>query len=1548
MKLEGYYYAPENAGDKWVILIHGYGHNHKHVYPYATSYLANGYNVLLVDQRAAGESEGEWLTMGAAESADIALWTQEIASRNSNAKITLHGFSMGAATAILAAARADTTNVTSLVEDCGYTNAMTLVNTLWTNYPFVSALLDEKALPYMDVAAKGLTGYSLSSAAPLDSISAAKMPTLFINGTNDSVVSTEVLDSLYSASGAEVKEKFIVEGAEHAMSAFVDPVGYSNTLFRFNAEANGEGWSNNNSVSSILLNGTSYADTFTNTGSFVTIQALGGSDSVENVGDNDGYNYSLSAESIAASDHYGHFVSISGGADADFITNEEGNNVTIMADAGNDTIYSHHGYKPMIYGGAGNDSINIANGHMTSVDAGSGNDTIIGSIHDSLVADNWTFGGQALILGGKGKDYINPGYTNNASIDGGTGNDSIITAAQSSTLNGGSGNDYIYSGLSEGLEVDSPENDNLIYGGDGKDSIINETTLTTIDGGAGNDSVNNLGESVSVNTGTGDDYVYNNAENVTIATGTGKDTILIGESVTAVNIEDFSRKDTLKFNSSVTSIGMSSDSLIAVAGEQTVTIGGMFTDSINSIWSLDGARASYFEDSIKGAYISNGNIKFNDTVQTGETALIVLDGIGSTDMDVMYKTVNITPDNFAGNKASIVSNSGNYGISLGGVFSNQTFVGTKGADTITLEGTSLTVNANSGHDSIISGGDSLSINGGKGNDTIENSGESLTITSGTGNDIITSDGSKVSINAGAGKDSITSNGDDATIIGGTGNDQISVGSGTALIEYASGDGNDTIYGFKANDTLSIEGGEYSRETSGDDVIYTVGNGKITLVGAANQAMSIVNDKDDTLLTGTTYADSIVNSGANVTINALAGNDSINNAEGKNVSINAGAGKDKIYNFHAYYPTLLGGTGNDSIGLARGDHIYANGGDGNDTITSILISDANDEWGTGGHATILGGKGKDFLNVGYSDYSSIDGGTGNDTLIATGKNSTLNGGAGKNLISIPSSNYDDNTYVVLEGQTTVQGFNTGFDDDSDTIYIAGEAPAVDFKSGGLTFYYDNDSSNALTFSDITTTSGLNLYYELYQVSDKYVFIADDEWYDVKDGGEADYYVGATAKMNHGIDFSGVSKAVNVTLNTDYDSTTAKFWVNNIHSIIGGAGRTTIIGSDKADTIIAGKGTTTIDAGAGKDRISLSSGKASINYAAGDGNDIIYGFSTKSTLNISGAPYSTQTSGSNVIVAVDSNKITLSGAASLSKLNISGVAKEDVLTVDNNTSSPVTLDAKTEVVDASKRTTPVQIVGNSKHNSISGGTSTDTIFGNSGNDTIYGNAGNDSLLGSGGNDVLNGNAGNDTLDGGSGKDSLYGGAGNDSLVGGSSNDFLSGEAGNDILDGGASNDSLYGGSGNDSLNGGKGNDLLSGEAGNDSLFGGAGNDSLYGDAGNDYLHGEAGNDLLYGGAGNNTLWGGTGNDSLYGGDGKDTFIYKPGEGTDKIFDYASSDLLKILNKDGTEGGSFKSSSFSGNDLTLTINGGGKVIFDSVSDGDTFNINNKTYTLSDKTLK
>ena len=120
-------------------------------------------------------------------------------------------------------------------------------------------------------------------------------------------------------------------------------------------------------------------------------------------------------------------------------------------------------------------------------------------------------------------------------------------------------------------------------------------------------------------------------------------------------------------------------------------------------------------------------------------------------------------------------------------------------------------------------------------------------------------------------------------------------------------------------------------------------------------------------------------------------------------------------------------------------------------------------------------------------------------------------------------------------------------------------------------------------------------------------------------------------------------------------------------------------------------------------------------------------------------------------------------------------------------------------------------------------------------------------------------------------------------------------------------------------------------------------LTGNTKDNSIVGGSGNDKLYGKKGNDTLWGGAGNDSLWGDKGYDTFVYASGEGTDRIFDYKSGDMLKILKSNGAAGGKFKSSSYSNGTLTLGISGGGSVIFENVKTSTTFNINDTLYKVS-----
>ena len=92
------------------------------------------------------------------------------------------------------------------------------------------------------------------------------------------------------------------------------------------------------------------------------------------------------------------------------------------------------------------------------------------------------------------------------------------------------------------------------------------------------------------------------------------------------------------------------------------------------------------------------------------------------------------------------------------------------------------------------------------------------------------------------------NSNGTTVNGGKGDDLIDLdyrdGYGETptgiVVEYSEGDGNDTVVGFNETSILKIGGGNgsYSKEIIGNDIIVTVGDGAITLVGAAS--LSAVN------------------------------------------------------------------------------------------------------------------------------------------------------------------------------------------------------------------------------------------------------------------------------------------------------------------------------------------------------------------------------------------------------------------------------------------------------------------------------------------------------------------------------------------------------------------------------------------------------------------------------------------------------------------------------------------------------------------------------------
>lgn len=227
--LAGTHFLPERSGHHWAILVHGYGRDQRYAGDYATEYLARGFHVLTPDLCASGKSEGQFITMGVKESEEIVLWTQKVRNYDPDARIVLHGVSMGAATVLMSAAREDIIDVVAVIEDCGYTSAYEMFS---DQLGVIFGLPPFPIMSFVDVVSGIKTGARLSEAAPITSMSRMKVPVLFIHGEEDRLVPPRMMDELHAVCPT-MKEKLLIGGAGHGDAMQQDKEKYWDTIFGF-------------------------------------------------------------------------------------------------------------------------------------------------------------------------------------------------------------------------------------------------------------------------------------------------------------------------------------------------------------------------------------------------------------------------------------------------------------------------------------------------------------------------------------------------------------------------------------------------------------------------------------------------------------------------------------------------------------------------------------------------------------------------------------------------------------------------------------------------------------------------------------------------------------------------------------------------------------------------------------------------------------------------------------------------------------------------------------------------------------------------------------------------------------------------------------------------------------------------------------------------------------------------------------------------------------------------------------------------------------------
>ena len=216
--------------DKCAIIIQGRTESLLYSYFYADVYAKNGYNILVIDTRAHGLSDGKYITAGIIEYRDVILWIELIKDRYSIKSFLIHGVCIGAATAIYAYCATKKDNLIKKM----------VLDGIFTSYYeiFKNHIIERKRPVLFFVYLVFFVAYLSSGArllkeTPFKRMKEIEIPILFLWSKDDIYCTMEKNQELFAECKSKYKEVKFFPSGRHSFVKYNNAEDYDKTIAEF-------------------------------------------------------------------------------------------------------------------------------------------------------------------------------------------------------------------------------------------------------------------------------------------------------------------------------------------------------------------------------------------------------------------------------------------------------------------------------------------------------------------------------------------------------------------------------------------------------------------------------------------------------------------------------------------------------------------------------------------------------------------------------------------------------------------------------------------------------------------------------------------------------------------------------------------------------------------------------------------------------------------------------------------------------------------------------------------------------------------------------------------------------------------------------------------------------------------------------------------------------------------------------------------------------------------------------------------------------------------